>query len=185
LVSLAGRWRLQERFKRVPRLMLFFDDSLNSLPVFTRTVTTHTISNLSISNSTPYAISPFKVQSTLKHTQIFRSMRMSPRQDTYLSLCREQAVQSPLHYRHGCIIIRGGKVIGKGYNRYRPGFTGEALKNGAQASTNILADMKQRKRKRKSKHVDTTSFGGRKIANNALSMHSEMMAPFCVVAFYP
>ena len=46
------------------------------------------------------------------------------RNDTYLSLCLEQASLSSLHYRHGCIIVRGGKFIGKGYNDYRSGFNG-------------------------------------------------------------
>lgn len=41
--------------------------------------------------------------------------------DNYLTLCLEQAAKSPLHYRHGCIVVRGGKVIGQGYNDYRPG----------------------------------------------------------------
>lgn len=46
--------------------------------------------------------------------------------DTYLSLCIEQAEMSPLHFRHGAIVVRGGKVIGHGYNDYRPGFDGVA-----------------------------------------------------------
>ena len=49
---------------------------------------------------------------------------MSPRTDSYMSLCLEQAAMSPLHYRHGAIIVNGGKIIGKGYNDYRPGFDG-------------------------------------------------------------
>ncbi|KAL8994626.1 MAG: hypothetical protein Q9169_005448 [Polycauliona sp. 2 TL-2023] len=52
------------------------------------------------------------------------------RNDTYLSLCLEQASLSSLHYRHGCIIVRGGKIIGKGYNDYRSGFNGGAQSTG-------------------------------------------------------
>jgi hypothetical protein len=54
---------------------------------------------------------------------------MSIRADSYLSLCLEQADMPPLYYRHGCIIVRGGKVIGQGYNTYCPGFDGRALKH--------------------------------------------------------
>ena len=54
--------------------------------------------------------------------------------DNYLTLCLEQASKSPLHYRHGCIIVRGGKVIGQGFNDYRPGFNGGALKTGKIAA---------------------------------------------------
>jgi deoxycytidylate deaminase len=50
--------------------------------------------------------------------------------DNYLNLCLEQASLSPLHHRHGCIVVKGGKVIGKGYNDYRPGYDGGALKTG-------------------------------------------------------
>lgn len=49
---------------------------------------------------------------------------MSPRNNTYLTLCLAQAELSPLHYRHGYTIVRGGKVIGQGFNCYRPGFDG-------------------------------------------------------------
>jgi hypothetical protein len=50
--------------------------------------------------------------------------------DNYLNLCLEQAAKSPLRYRHGAIIVRGGKVIGQGYNDIRDGFDGGALKTG-------------------------------------------------------
>ena len=66
---------------------------------------------------------------------------MSPRSDSYLSLCLEQASKSTLHYRHGCIVVKGGKVIGSGYNHYRPGFNGGALKTGkltARGASNNL-----------------------------------------------
>ncbi|KAF2431176.1 hypothetical protein EJ08DRAFT_678478 [Tothia fuscella] len=107
--------------------------------------------------------------------------------DNYLTLCLEQAALSPLHYRHGCIIVRGGKVIGQGYNDHRPGFDGGALKTGRIGSGAYdgpaIADMK-RKRKSKSKpDLPTTKtftpyegMGGGPHANVPLSMHSEMMA---------
>jgi deoxycytidylate deaminase len=107
---------------------------------------------------------------------------MSPRHDTYMTLCLEQARQSSLHYRHGCIIVRGGKVIGKGYNHYRPGFNSGALKNGRTASSNVRMRVKQTK-KQKPKHTQsslklpgTPTFSGGHLANSPLSMHSEMMA---------
>lgn len=107
---------------------------------------------------------------------------MSPRHDTYMTLCFEQARQSSLHYRHGCIIVRGGKVIGKGYNHYRPGFNSGALKNGRTASSNVQMQAKQTK-KQKPKHtkaspklLGSSSFGGGHPANSPLSMHAEMMA---------
>ncbi|MCJ1396894.1 hypothetical protein MMC11_000084 [Xylographa trunciseda] len=78
---------------------------------------------------------------------------MSPRTDSYLSLCLEQASQSSLHYRHGCIIVSGGKIIGNGYNHYRPGYNGGALKTGKLAacsatnSPTILALKRRQKQK--------------------------------------
>jgi hypothetical protein len=91
--------------------------------------------------------------------------------------------------------VRGGKVIGRGFNDYRPGFNGGGiLKTGklaadASSSPAILA-LKQR-RKSKSKHFSPDEFslllngesmehsdlgGGGYLANSPLSMHSEMMA---------
>jgi deoxycytidylate deaminase len=116
--------------------------------------------------------------------------------NNYLALCLEQAAQSPLYYRHGAIIVRGGKVIGKGYNDYRSGFDGGALKTGQIAQGvydgPAIAELKHKmKNKSKSKSMDKTtsndhavdSFvpfesmnGGGHHANTPLSMHSEMMA---------
>ncbi|KAK3081891.1 hypothetical protein LTS18_013543 [Coniosporium uncinatum] len=112
--------------------------------------------------------------------------------DNYLTLCLEQAALSPLHYRHGCVIVRGGKVIGQGYNDYRSGFDGGALKSGRLSSTALdgpaIAKLK-RKHKRKSKDshelvgsertkpfVPFEGTGGGHHINTPLSMHSEMMA---------
>ena len=121
---------------------------------------------------------------------------MSPRTDSYLSLCLEQASKSSLHYRHGCVVVRGGKVIGQGYNDHRPGFSGSVtlksgrLANGASNSPALMAlQLNNSKPKSQSKQscygespvvmdlasTDTSEFG-RRLANSPLSMHSEMMA---------
>jgi len=106
----------------------------------------------------------------------------------YLTLCLDQASNSPLHYRHGCIVVRGGKIIGQGFNDYRPGFDGGALKNGRIASGPRDSSQKQKhKQKSKSgvKSMDAGStkpftpiegMGGGHRVNVPLSMHSEMMA---------
>ncbi|PMD48764.1 hypothetical protein L207DRAFT_627454 [Hyaloscypha variabilis F] len=117
---------------------------------------------------------------------------MSPRSDIFLSLCLAQAELSPLHYRHGSIIVRGGKVIGQGFNCYRPGFDGGALKSGVLPSASLdgpaIAELKRRlKSKPKPKNkpdyqqddgtftpFESTGCGPN--ANVHLSMHSEMMA---------
>lgn len=106
--------------------------------------------------------------------------------DNYLTLCLEQATKSPLHYRHGCIVVRGGKVIGQGHNDYRPGFNGGALKHGRVASSALhgpaLADMKAKLKQRKASPKDKEAAfrelnsGVGSQANTPLSMHSEMMA---------
>ncbi|GAB1739206.1 hypothetical protein NU219Hw_g3956t1 [Hortaea werneckii] len=113
--------------------------------------------------------------------------------DNYLTQCLEQAAKSPLHYRHGCIIVRGGKIIGQGFNDYRPGFDGGALKHGRIAKSALdgpaIADLKEKLKKQKGKethrqqhHASTKTFtpfearGGGQQSNNPLTMHSEMMA---------
>jgi len=111
--------------------------------------------------------------------------------DNYLTLCLEQAAKSPLHYRHGCIVVRGGKVIGQGYNDYRPGFNGGALKHGRIANGSLdgpaMAELKDKLKKQKDRpkqqQQDESTFtpfegisGGGHNANAPLSMHSEMMA---------
>ena len=123
---------------------------------------------------------------------------MSPRNDSLLSLCLAQAELSPLHYRHGSVIVRGGKVIGQGFNCYRSGFDGGALKTGLLPTTSLdgagLAELKEQlkfKTKYKMKlrsesdvqedsgsctFTPFESTGCGHNSNTPLSMHSEMMA---------
>jgi deoxycytidylate deaminase len=110
----------------------------------------------------------------------------------YLNLCLEQAAMSPLRYRHGSVIVRGGKVIGEGYNDYRSGFDGGTLKTGVMPLRSLdrpaIAELKRKHKlkpgqKREPATESAQTFkpfegttGGGKLANAPLSMHSEMMA---------
>ncbi|EME76928.1 uncharacterized protein MYCFIDRAFT_65761 [Pseudocercospora fijiensis CIRAD86] len=117
--------------------------------------------------------------------------------DNYLSACLAEAAKSPLHYRHGAIVVRGGKIIGQGHNDYRPGFNGGALKHGRIAKAgafdgDAVAELKKKlKRKQKlqppkqqqqqksstfTPFEGSPSVGGGHSVNQPLSMHSEMMA---------
>ncbi|KAF2655890.1 putative isomerase YbhE [Lophiostoma macrostomum CBS 122681] len=110
--------------------------------------------------------------------------------DNYLTLCLEQAANSPLHYRHGCIIVRGGKVIGQGFNDHRSGYDGGALKTGRLPARDLdgpsIVEFKKKKKLKRDLEVceekTTATFtpfkgmGGGQLANTPLSMHSEMMA---------
>ncbi|CAJ2503221.1 Uu.00g106150.m01.CDS01 [Anthostomella pinea] len=110
--------------------------------------------------------------------------------DYYLNLCLEQAELSPLHHRHGCIVVKGGKVIGKGFNDYRPGYDGGALKTGLLPTKSSAVDKAKKEGGMEAKHAkhgqkkgfkpfeNTVGLlaGGHHHANNSLSMHSEMMA---------
>ncbi|RYO92350.1 hypothetical protein DL766_010340 [Monosporascus sp. MC13-8B] len=97
--------------------------------------------------------------------------------DNYLNLCLEQAELSPLSHRHGCIVVKGGKVIGKGFNDYRPGFDGGALKTGVLPSKSFALDKQELKSKTKRgfRHFEAV-FTGARPGRPVLSMHSEMMA---------
>ncbi|SMY21403.1 unnamed protein product [Zymoseptoria tritici ST99CH_1A5] len=113
--------------------------------------------------------------------------------NTYLNSCVEQAAKSPLHYRHGAIVVRGGKIIGQGYNCYRPGFDGGSLKSGRIANKHLdgdaIAALKTKLKKKDKDHPQSQqdaggnfipfegmSRGGGPNVNTPLSMHSEMMA---------
>ncbi|KAI1085220.1 hypothetical protein F5B20DRAFT_575688 [Whalleya microplaca] len=102
--------------------------------------------------------------------------------DYYLNLCLQQAEMSPLHHRHGCIVVKGGKVIGKGFNDYRPGYDGGALKTGLlPTKQKQQGSMKVDKTGRKNGFAPFENAvgllaGSHHHANNSLSMHSEMMA---------
>jgi hypothetical protein len=104
----------------------------------------------------------------------------------------DQAAKNPLRYRHGSIIICGGKVIGQGYNDYRSGFDGDALKGGRlplRSSGDLAIDgLKKKHMPRVDPGVEIVVKSnkalagfesiarGDKPANTPLSMHSEIMA---------
>ncbi|KAK8035138.1 hypothetical protein PG993_010133 [Apiospora rasikravindrae] len=90
-------------------------------------------------------------------------------------------------YRHGCIVVKGGKVIGQGFNDIRSGFDGGALKTGqlplsaaprlvspaVDGPTNATAAAKS---KNFTAYESIIGMGGGPLANTLLTMHSEMMA---------
>ncbi|KAL9096638.1 MAG: hypothetical protein Q9165_001125 [Trypethelium subeluteriae] len=110
--------------------------------------------------------------------------------DNYLALCLEQAAKSSMRYRHGCIVVRGGKVIGEGFNDSRSGFDGGALKTGSiatgppktkcKSSSDISDEMVNDNEATKNAHHKTfipfENMGGGHSINTPLTMHSEMMA---------
>ena len=108
---------------------------------------------------------------------------------------------SPLHFRHGCIIVRGGKVIGQGYNDHRPHFDGGAKKSASSSACNgdaIVAPAQKNKRRNKTsneKHrplkqnedfseKSSSTGDANEICpvNAPLSMHSEMMAIYSALS---
>lgn len=105
--------------------------------------------------------------------------------DLYLNLCLEQAALSPLNYRHGCVVVKGGKVIGQGYNDHRPGYDGgSVLKTGALSKTACPMEVHKPGEpdppmsKNSCRPIESLAAlrGGGHHANSRLSMHSEMMA---------
>lgn len=117
--------------------------------------------------------------------------------DYYLQQCLEQAALSPLRRRHGCIVVKGGKIIGQGFNDVRSGFDGGALKTGRLAAgsspldgASSASDTKHKRKSRSKAELNSSSLptnntpipieaadgGAGHYANTSLSMHSEMMA---------
>ncbi|KAK7967289.1 uncharacterized protein PG986_001566 [Apiospora aurea] len=97
--------------------------------------------------------------------------------DNYKNLCLAQALNSPLKYRHGCIIVKGGKVIGQGFNDIRSGFDGGALKTGQlPLSAAPRPAAAAAKPKNFTAYESIVGMGGGPLANTPLTMHSEMMA---------
>jgi len=105
--------------------------------------------------------------------------------DNYKNLCLAQALNSPLKYRHGCIVVKGGKVIGQGFNDVRSGFDGGVLKTGqlplaaAPRPVSPAADPNKAAAAKPKNFMASESMagmGGGPLANTPLTMHSEMMA---------
>jgi tRNA(Arg) A34 adenosine deaminase TadA len=102
--------------------------------------------------------------------------------DQYLNLCLGQAALSTLHYRHGCVVVKGGKVIGQGFNDCRPGYDGgSVLKTGVlpKSAANVKLDnpgLHKRTGNFRAVERIVGNCGGGYHANAQLTLHSEMMA---------
>lgn len=92
--------------------------------------------------------------------------------NSYLNQCLEQAAHSPLRQRHGCVVVKGGKIIGRGFNDYRPGYDGRAL----NAGPNVARKPNSKISDPSSSDCPGISDSGSQQASTCLSMHAEMMA---------
>ncbi|KAL1901800.1 hypothetical protein Sste5346_001503 [Sporothrix stenoceras] len=68
-------------------------------------------------------------------------IRPSAKSDNYLNLCLEQAELSPLNFWPGAIVVKGGKVLGAGFNDHRPGYDGGNVYAGTSAPLSMHSDM--------------------------------------------
>ncbi|TDL26840.1 hypothetical protein BD410DRAFT_799957 [Rickenella mellea] len=60
----------------------------------------------------------------------------------YLSECAEAASKSPMCFKLGAVMVKGGKVISTGYNHHRPHYDGaEVHKHGHRKPVSMHAEM--------------------------------------------
>lgn len=102
--------------------------------------------------------------------------------DRYMNICLEQAALSPLRYRHGCIIVKGGKIIGQGFNDIRSGYDGSTVKTGrvshrGPAVRSLASDDDEHDDSAFMVHDSVAkAMSGGHLLGKSLTMHSEMMA---------
>ena len=46
-------------------------------------------------------------------------MKISNKEDRFIQSAAEQAEMSPCLMRHGCVAVRNGRIVGRGFNNYR------------------------------------------------------------------
>lgn len=81
----------------------------------------------------------FKTKQQLKRQQSQQKFQKLHKQSTqlnvtkndmkFLNIAIEQSYKSPMLMRHGCVVVRNGKVIGKGVNHYRTKFNKDFIKD--------------------------------------------------------
>ena len=60
----------------------------------------------------------------------------------YLSECAQAASKSPMCFKLGAVMVKGGKVISSGYNHHRPHYDGaEVHKHGHRKPVSMHAEM--------------------------------------------
>lgn len=59
----------------------------------------------------------------------------------YLSQCIDSASKSPMLFKLGAVMVKGGKVISTGYNHHRPHYDGGEL--GTQGLRKVSWDPRQ------------------------------------------
>jgi tRNA(Arg) A34 adenosine deaminase TadA len=55
----------------------------------------------------------------------------------YISLACEQAIKSPVLYKHGCVAVVSGKIIASGYNNYRTYSKDGMIKNSCTCHAEV------------------------------------------------
>lgn len=84
---------------------------------------------------------PYACLLIARRMQPFRRVRMSKSQ-FYLSECAQVAAKSPMCFKLGAVLVKGGKVISTGYNHHRPHYDGlEVRKHGHRKPVSMHAEM--------------------------------------------
>lgn len=58
------------------------------------------------------------------HTKSPKTQTKSKLQETYFNKCLIEASKSPMTFKLGAVLVKGGKILSSGYNHTRTGYTG-------------------------------------------------------------
>ena len=79
-------------------------------------------------------------------------MIISNKEDRFIQSAVEQAQLSPCLMRHGCVAVRNGRIVGKGFNNYRCKSKDGFIKNCMTCHAEIAALRQVNKRETKRFH---------------------------------
>ncbi len=59
--------------------------------------------------------------------------------ETFISSASEEAEKSSLLMKHGCVVVRNGKIVGKGYNSSRSTSSDNFIRNSCSCHAEMAA----------------------------------------------
>jgi len=79
------------------------------------------------------------INNKLSYSQIEGTRKITLRDYRYMSEAVNESNNSPLHHKHGCVIVCGGKIMGRGYNHLRSTSSDGLIHNCCSCHAEIAA----------------------------------------------
>ena len=97
------------------------------------------MTNNTLNSRNALRTSQSSINSNLSNSQIEKLCNISLRHYRYMAEAINEAIKSPIHHKHGCVIVSNGKIVGRGYNHLRSTSSDGLIHNCCSCHAEIAA----------------------------------------------